>query len=151
MSTRYERDHHGCGAGRSEALFRSTPQFVTWLRQPRPDSCGPLRRRASLGLDSSARHAGVFGVSRKERGRKEVVIMAIYKIMRIYEVPAETQIEATNRMLEAIVLHTERDYHAIDYVKAPADPDGKGHKVDLKLPTGWLTLLGEQLFGKSKR
>jgi hypothetical protein len=71
--------------------------------------------------------------------------------MRIYEVPADNQIEATNRMMEAIVLHVERDYHVTDYVKAPNDPDGKGHKVDLTPPTGWMTLLLEQLLGRSKK
>ena len=71
--------------------------------------------------------------------------MAIYKIMRIYEVPAGSQIEATNRMMEALVLHVERDYHVIDYVKAPGDADGKGRKIDLTPPKGWLSLLLQEL------
>jgi hypothetical protein len=84
-------------------------------------------------------------MSRKERGRKEVMHMAIYKIMRIYEVPAESQIEATNRMMEALVLHVERDFHVTDYVKTPEDADGKGHKIDLTPPKGWLSLLLQEL------
>ena len=84
-------------------------------------------------------------MSRKERDGKEVMHMAIYKIMRIYEVPAESQIEATNRMMEALVLHVERDYHVIDYVKAPEDADGKGRKIDLNPPKGWLSLLLQEL------
>ena len=84
-------------------------------------------------------------MSRKERGGKEVMRMATYKIMRIYEVPAENQTEATNRMMEALVLHVERDYHVIDYVKTPEDADGKGHKVDLNPPKGWLSLLLQEL------
>src|SRR4051794_12600144 len=82
---------------------------------------------------------------RKERGRKEGMHMATYKIMRIYGVPAENYIEATNRMMEAIVLHVERDYHVVDYVKAPEDADGKGHKIDLNPPKGWLSLLLQEL------
>ena len=84
-------------------------------------------------------------MSRKERDGKEVMHMAIYKIMRIYEVPAGSQIEATNRMMEALVLHVERDYHVIDYVKAPEDADGKGRKIDLTPPKGWLSLLLREL------
>jgi hypothetical protein len=84
-------------------------------------------------------------MSRKERGRKEVMHMAIYKIMRIYEVPAENQLEATNHMMEALVLHVERDYHVTDYVKTPEDPSGKGHKIDLNPPKGWLRLLLREL------
>ena len=90
-------------------------------------------------------------MSRKERGRKEVIVMAIYKIMRIYEVPAGSPIEATNRMMEALVLHVERDYHVTDYVKTPEDPDGKGHRVSLDPPKGWMTLLMEQLLGTKKK
>jgi hypothetical protein len=84
-------------------------------------------------------------MSRKERGRKEVMYMAIYKIMRIYEVPAESQIEATNRMMEALMLHVERDYHVTDYVKSPEDANGKGRKIDLTPPKGWLSLLLQEL------
>ena len=84
-------------------------------------------------------------MSRKERDRKEVTRMAIYKIMRIYEVPAESQIEATERMMEALMLHVERDYHVRDYVKAPEDADGKGRKIDLNPPKGWLSLLLQEL------
>src|SRR3954451_7827858 len=65
--------------------------------------------------------------------------------MRFYEVPAESQIEATNRMMEALVLHVERDYHVTDYVKAPEDVDGKGRKIDLNPPKGWLSLLLQEL------
>ena len=77
--------------------------------------------------------------------------MAVYKIMRIYEVPAENQIEATNRMMEALVLHVERDYHVTDYVKTPEDADGKGHRISLDPPKGWMALLREQLLGTKKK
>jgi hypothetical protein len=66
-----------------------------------------------------------------------------------YEVPAENRIEATNRMLEAILLHTERDYHVKDLIREPGAKPGEGKAVILKPPTGWLALLLQQLTGKS--
>ena len=86
-------------------------------------------------------------MSRKERGRKEVMFMAIYKIIRIYEVQAANRIDATNLMMEAIVLRVERDYHVADIVKAPGEPDEPGHTVSFDPPKGWLKLLAEQLLG----
>ena len=71
--------------------------------------------------------------------------MAIYKIVRVYEVPGDNQIEASNRMMEALLLRVERDYNVADYVKAPDDAQGKGHKVDLTPPRGWFQLLVEEL------
>src|SRR4051794_32952352 len=71
--------------------------------------------------------------------------MPIYKIMRIYDVPGDNQIQATNRMMEALVLHVERDYHVTDYVKGPEDADGKGHRISLDPPRGWLALLLQEL------
>ncbi len=71
--------------------------------------------------------------------------MATYRIVRVYEVPGDNQIQATNRMMEALLLRVERDYHVADYVKAPEDASGKGHKIDLAPPKGWLRLLAEEL------
>ena len=71
--------------------------------------------------------------------------MARYKIIRIYEVPAKDQIEATNRMLEALTLGVERHYHVMDYVKTPDDPKGKGWPIDLTPPKGWLSSILEEL------
>ncbi len=71
--------------------------------------------------------------------------MAVYTIIRVYEVPGENQIEATDRMAEAIVLHVEKDYHVKDIIRAPGDQPGQGRTVDLRPPKGWLTLLKEQL------
>ena len=34
--------------------------------------------------------------------------MAVYTIIRVYEVPADSRYEATDRMLEALELHTHR-------------------------------------------
>ncbi len=71
--------------------------------------------------------------------------MAVYRIIRVYDVPAETQIEATDRMMEAILLHVERDYHVMDYVNTPDDPKGKGRPIDLTPPKGWLKILMGEL------
>ena len=70
--------------------------------------------------------------------------MAVYTIIRVYEVPAESRIQATERMLEALEDHTERNYHIGDYVREPGEKPGKGRVVDLR-PLGWLTLIREQL------
>ena len=74
--------------------------------------------------------------------------MATYTIIRVYEVPAETRQQATDRMLEALVLHTERDYHVKDILREPGAKPGQGKPVALKPPAGWLTLLLKQLSGK---
>lgn len=75
--------------------------------------------------------------------------MAIYKIMRIYEVPGDTRLEATNRMMEALVLRVEAYYHVTDYVKGPDELDGKGHQICLE-PQGWMTLVLDQLLGRTE-
>jgi hypothetical protein len=75
--------------------------------------------------------------------------MAIYRIVRLYEVPAKNRIEATNRMMEALALHVEGDYHLTDYVRSPDDPHGKGKRISLKPPKGWVTTLLDQLLGRS--
>jgi hypothetical protein len=76
--------------------------------------------------------------------------MAVYTIIRVYEVPAESRIQATERMLEALYYHVDRDYHVQDYIREPGEPTGKGKPVDLR-PTGWLTLIREQLGLAGKR
>jgi hypothetical protein len=70
--------------------------------------------------------------------------MAVYTIIRVYEVPAENRIQATERMLEALQTKTERDFHVKDYIREPGEERGRGKPVDLR-PTGWLTLIREQL------
>jgi hypothetical protein len=74
--------------------------------------------------------------------------MAVYTIIRVYEVPADTQQQATDRMMEALTLHTERDFHKKDIIREPDSKPGQGKPVDLKLPAGWLTLVLRQLRGK---
>jgi hypothetical protein len=70
--------------------------------------------------------------------------MAIFTIIRIYEVPAETRQQATDRMLEALMFHVEKDFHVKDIIREPESKPGTGTPVDLR-PTGWLTLFREQL------
>jgi hypothetical protein len=76
--------------------------------------------------------------------------MALYSIIRVYEVPAENRIEATNRMLEAILLKTTGDYHVKDLIRDPDAKPGKGVQVSLKPPSGWLSLLLRQLTGSPR-
>jgi hypothetical protein len=74
--------------------------------------------------------------------------MALYTIIRIFEVPAASQQQATDRMLEALVLHVERDFHVKDIIREPGAKPGQGKQVQLTPPAGWLTLLVRQLTGK---
>jgi hypothetical protein len=75
--------------------------------------------------------------------------MALYTIIRVYEVPAETKQQATDRMLEAIVLHVEKDFHVKDVIREPGAKLGQGKVVELKPPAGWMALLKQQLTGKT--
>ena len=81
--------------------------------------------------------------------RKEVVHTAIYTIIRVYEVPAENRQQATDRMLEAVVLHVEKDFHVKDIIRDPGAKPGQGKEVKLVPPPGWLTLAIRQLTGKA--
>jgi hypothetical protein len=74
--------------------------------------------------------------------------MAVYTIIRVYEVPADSQHQATDRMIEALALHVERDFHVKDVIRAPGAKPGQGKQVDLKPPEGWLTLALRQLAGQ---
>jgi hypothetical protein len=77
--------------------------------------------------------------------------MAVYKIIRIYEIPAESKIQATERMMEAIVLSVERDFHVMDFIKSPEDVQGKGTKVSFVLPEGWLKAIWQQVTGRNSK
>ena len=76
--------------------------------------------------------------------------MAQWTIIRVYQVGAESQIEATDRMTEALVLGVEREYHVKDILRAPEAKAGTGIKVSLAPPRGFLALLREQLLGSSR-
>jgi hypothetical protein len=74
--------------------------------------------------------------------------MALYTILRIYEVPAENRIQATDRMMEALAFHVEKDFHVKDIIREPESKPGQGKPVELVPPAGWLTLIMRQLTGK---
>jgi hypothetical protein len=74
--------------------------------------------------------------------------MARYRILRIYEMPAENRYQATDRMMEAIALRTERDYHVKDVIRL-CGRETPSSKIELRGPTGWWTLLLQQLFGRT--
>jgi hypothetical protein len=83
---------------------------------------------------------------RLQRGGDEH--MAKYTIIRIYEIPADKEYEATDRMAEAVALHVEQQFHVKDILRAPGAKPGQGKAVDLRPPAGWLTILKQQLSGK---
>ncbi len=56
--------------------------------------------------------------------------MAKYTIIRVYEVPAESQQQTTDRMLEALVLHVERDFHVKDVIRDPGAKPGQGKEIN---------------------
>ncbi len=74
--------------------------------------------------------------------------MAVYTIIRVYEVPADNRQQATDRMIEALTLHVERDFHVKDIIREPGAKPGQGKQVKLTLPPGWLSLVVRQLTGK---
>jgi hypothetical protein len=74
--------------------------------------------------------------------------MAIFRIIRIYEIPATSRIEATDRMLEALELHTEEDYHVTDLVREHGAHPAKSQPVNLRPPAKWGTIFKRQLIGK---
>jgi hypothetical protein len=73
--------------------------------------------------------------------------MAVYTIIRVYEVPADTRAQATDRMVEALALHAERDFHKKDIIREPDPKLSQGTPIDLNQPAGWLTLALRQLRG----
>jgi hypothetical protein len=75
--------------------------------------------------------------------------MAKYTFIRIYEVPGDNEYQATDRMMEALVVRVEKDFHVKDIIRAPGAKPGQGKAVDLKPPAGWMTLLKRQLTGNS--
>lgn len=65
-----------------------------------------------------------------------------YTIIRIYQVPASTQHEATDRFQEAVRLGVERDFHVRDYVRG----EREAARRDVPRPSWW-TLIRRQLVG----
>jgi hypothetical protein len=76
--------------------------------------------------------------------------MAVFTIMRIYEIPADTRIAATERMLEALEFHTEKDYHVTDIVRNKDDMSADRHWKPVALPhaPNMVTIFKRQMTGK---
>ncbi len=76
--------------------------------------------------------------------------MAVFTIMRIYEIPADNRIEATDRMLEALEFHTEKDYHVTDILRNKDDmsADRNWKPVELPHATNMVTIFRRQITGK---
>jgi hypothetical protein len=66
--------------------------------------------------------------------------MALYS--RKYGVPAGNGLQVTNRMMEALAFHVEKDFHVKVTIREPEAKPGQGK------PAGWLTLIMRQLTGK---
>lgn len=58
-----------------------------------------------------------------------------------------TKEQATERMLEALMFHVEKDFHVKDIIRQQNEKSGQGRQVDLR-PAGWLSLILQQLTGK---
>jgi hypothetical protein len=71
--------------------------------------------------------------------------MALFTIMRIYEIPADDRIEATDRMLEALEFHTEKDYHVRDIVRKKDETSGHWKPVVLPFSTKMVTIFKRQI------
>jgi hypothetical protein len=55
----------------------------------------------------------------------------------MYQVPAANRIEATERMMEALDLHVEGDYHVTDIIREAGEKPGHRKQVKLTPPAGW--------------
>jgi hypothetical protein len=62
----------------------------------------------------------------------------------VYEIEAESSQHATDRMAEAIVNHTEKDFHVKDILRTPGDQPGHSKPVDLQ-PLRWLKSMRQRL------
>jgi hypothetical protein len=68
----------------------------------------------------------------------------------VYQVPAGNRLEATDRMLEALTLGVEDDFHVKDVLRESDGTPGSGVRISLKPPKGWGSLLLDQLLGLSE-
>jgi hypothetical protein len=107
----------------------------------------PVKTRISFGLDRPVRHVRSILRRIKKKGGKT---MAVFTIMRIYEIPADSRIEATDRMLEALEFHTEKDYHVTDLVRNKDDMSVDRHWKPVELPnsTNMVTIFKRQSAGE---
>jgi hypothetical protein len=138
---------------RDIVLLKSSHGAVSWLSKCSTQNllCVKYFIEVTQGiLDPQILNAFVFMLGdspacRWQKGGDRY--MALYTIIRVYEVPAETKQQATERMLEALMFHVEKDFHVKDIIREPNEKPGQGKPVDLR-PTGWLTLMIRQITGK---
>ncbi|MFI1297283.1 hypothetical protein [Streptomyces noursei] len=69
-----------------------------------------------------------------------------YTIIRVYRVPASSQIEATDRFMEAGELGVERDYLVRAYVKGPVGEPAVA-RGSVSQVRSWWVLVKRQLLG----
>jgi hypothetical protein len=139
---------------RNIVLLKSSQEAVSWPSKCSTQNllCVKYFIEVTQGiLDPQILNAFVFmpgdsPICRWQKGGNRY--MALYTIIRVYEVPAETRQQATDRMLEALVLHVEKDFHVKDIIRDPGAKPGQGKPVSLVPPAGWLTLMIRQLTGK---
>src|SRR5918999_5790662 len=125
----------------SRRTSRSRPRMMRkrWRKSARSTrSTTPKCSGAGLNRSKSRRISSSFsadwlgrvptksrGVTPETGGERP---MAVYTIIRIYEVPAETHQQATDRMLEALVLHVEKDFHVKDIIREKVEKGAKPGK-----------------------
>lgn len=68
-----------------------------------------------------------------------------YTIIRVYKVPAGSQVEANDRFMKARELGVERDYLVRDYVKGPV---GDIRSLRIVRPVSWWALVRRQILGR---
>lgn len=68
----------------------------------------------------------------------------------MYQVPADNQLQVTDRMLEVLTLGVADDFHVKDVLREPDGKPGSGVRISLTPPKGWGTLLLDQLLGRSE-
>lgn len=78
-----------------------------------------------------------------------MVITPLHTIIRVYQVPADNRIQATDRMLEALTLGVEKTSTSRTSSGEPDGKPGSGVQISLKPAKGWGTLLRDQLLGQS--
>jgi hypothetical protein len=68
--------------------------------------------------------------------------MATYKIIRIYQVEANSVSQATKKLLDAVEAKKDEEYHVSDSVREADD------SADTDKGTGWVNSTKRQLLGK---
>ncbi|GDY33993.1 hypothetical protein [Gandjariella thermophila] len=72
----------------------------------------------------------------------------LYKLIRIYEVPADSLVEATDHFREALELHVEKDFLVHDRWKPPGQSSASTKRPAPRAGMPWwLRVLRQQLLG----